>query len=165
MWRVTAGQRLAEAAAHFFDDNCITFREKLRALIDKHEAFSDADWSMDAASLQPLKAIFESLEPTEVTAKHAWLFNRGNHHFRVGMSFEDAEARVLADQRSAVEEIAAVTSLDALIAYARTLELPETLGHAFAAIEAWNGCGSASIARSKKDARIGRSCLSPSPFR
>jgi len=132
-WRVTAGQRLARAAAHFSDGDRITFREKLRALIDKHEAFSDADWSMDAASLQPLKAIFESLEPTEVTAKHAWLFNRGNHHFRVGMSFEDREARVLADQCSAVEEITAVTSLDALIAYARTLELPETLGHAFAA--------------------------------
>jgi hypothetical protein len=132
-WRVTAGQRLAEAAAHFSDDDRITFREKLRGLIDKHKAFSDADWSMDAASLQPLKAIFESLEPTEVTAKHAWLFNRGNHHFRVGMSFEDREARVLADQCSAVEEITAVTSLDALIAYARTLELPETLGHAFAA--------------------------------
>jgi hypothetical protein len=127
-WRVTAGQCLAEAAAHFSDDDRITFREKLRALIDKHEAFSDADWSMDAASLQPLKAIFESLEPTEVTAKHAWLFNRGNHHFRVGMSFEDTEARVLANQCSAVEEIAAVTSLDALIDYARTLELPEALG-------------------------------------
>jgi hypothetical protein len=88
---------------------------------------------MDAASLQPLKAIFESLEPTEVTAKHAWLFNRGNHHFRAGILLENAEARVLADQCSAVEEIAAVTSLDALIAYARTLELPETLGHALAA--------------------------------
>jgi hypothetical protein len=132
-WCVTAGQRLAEAAAHFSDDDRITFREKLRALIDKHEAFSDADWSMDAASLQPLKAIFKSLEPTEVTAKHAWLFNRGDHHFRVGMSFEDTEARALADQCSAVEEIAAVTSLDALIDYARTLELPGTLGHAFAA--------------------------------
>jgi hypothetical protein len=133
-WRVTAGQRLAEAAAHFSDDDRITVREKLRALIDKHEAFSNADWSMDAASLQPLKAIFESLEPTEVTAKHAWLFNRGNHQFPVEMSFEDTKvARALADQCSAVEEIAAVTSLDALIAYARTLELPETLGHAFAA--------------------------------
>ena len=132
-WRVTAGQRLAEAAAHFSDDDRITVREKLRALIDKHEAFSNADWSMEAASLQPLKAIFESLEPTEVTAKHAWLFNRGIHQFPVEMSLEKTKARALADQCSAVEEIAAVTSLDALIAYARTLELPETLGHAFAA--------------------------------
>ena len=132
-WRVTAGKRLAEAVTHFSGDDRIAFRERLRSQIDKHEAFSDADWSMDAASLQPLKAIFDTLEPTEVTAKHKWLFNRGNHHFRGGMSFQDAEARLLADQRLAVEEIAAVSSLEALIDYARTLELPETLGHAFAA--------------------------------
>jgi hypothetical protein len=88
---------------------------------------------MDAASLQPLKAIFDSLEPTEVKAKHAWLFNRGNHHFRRGMSFPEAEIRMLAEQRSAVEEIAAVTPLNVLIDYARTLELPETFGHVFAA--------------------------------
>jgi len=131
-WRVTAGQRLSEAAAHFSDDDRITFREKLRDLINKHEAFSDADWSMDAASLEPLKVIFDSLEPTELTAKHAWLFNRGNHHFRGGVAFEAAEAKLLAEQRSAVEEIAAVTSLGDLIDYARTLERPDAVGLAFA---------------------------------
>jgi DNA-binding XRE family transcriptional regulator len=138
-WRVTAGERLAETVTHFAVNDRVTFREKLRALIDKHEAFSDAYWAMDAASLQPLKAIFTSLEPLEVTAKHAWLFNRGNHHFRGGtsfadpQSFADAQARVLAEQCSAVEEIAGVTSPDALINYARTLELPDDFGQAFAA--------------------------------
>jgi DNA-binding XRE family transcriptional regulator len=131
-WRDTASNRLAEAVDHFPGDDLITFREKLRRLIDKHEAFSDADWSMGAASLRPLRAIFDSLEPTEVTAKHAWLFNRGNHGFRRGMSFPDAEAKLLAEQRSAVEEIAAVTSIEALIDYARKVELPEAFGHAFA---------------------------------
>jgi DNA-binding XRE family transcriptional regulator len=130
-WRVTAAERLAEAVAHFSANDRIAFREKLRNLIDLHEAFSDADWTMDAASLHPLKAIFNSLEPIEVTAKHAWLFNRGNYHFRGGAT--DPQAMLLADQRSAVEEIAAVTPLDALIDYARTLELPEDFGHAFAA--------------------------------
>jgi transcriptional regulator with XRE-family HTH domain len=130
-WRVTAAERLAKAVVHFPDSDRITFREKLRHLIDQHETFSDADWTMDAASLQPLKAIFDSLEPIEVTAKHAWLFKRGNYHFRGGAT--DPQAMLLADQRSAVEEIAAVTSLDALIDYARTLELPEDFGHAFAA--------------------------------
>src|SRR5208337_272992 len=76
-WRITAGERLTEAVAHFPGDNRIAFREKLRELIGKHEAFPDADWSMDAASLQPLKAVFDSLQPTEAAAKHAWLFDRG----------------------------------------------------------------------------------------
>jgi hypothetical protein len=131
-WRDTAVESLANAVAHFSNDDRVMFREKLRDLIDKHEAFSDADWSMDAASLESLKAIFESLEPTEVTAKHAWLFNRGTHQFRDVMSVEGGVS-LLADQCSAVEEIAAVTTLDALVDYARTLELPEALGHAFAA--------------------------------
>ncbi len=90
-WRVGASESLEEAVTHFSGDDRIAFREKLRNLIDRHEAFSDAHWSTDAASLQPLKAIFGSLEPTEPTAKHAWLFNRGNHHFRIGMSVKDAE--------------------------------------------------------------------------
>lgn len=131
-WRATATQSLAEAVPHFSDDDRITLRAKLRGLIDKHEAFSDAHWSMDAASLEPLKAIFDSLEPTEVTAKHAWLFNRGNHFFRGEVAIQIAEAELLAEQRSAVEEIAAVTSSDDLIDYARTLELAEAFGHAVA---------------------------------
>jgi hypothetical protein len=139
-WRVTAAERLAEAIVQFPDSERITFREKLRDLIDRHEAFSDADWTMDAASLRPLKAIFDSLEPIEATAKHAWLFSRGNYHFRGGAT--DPQALLLADQRSAVEEIAGVTSLDGLIDYARTLELPEDFGHAFAA---------SSIADARKD--------------
>jgi hypothetical protein len=52
-WRLTASERLAEAVANFSGDSRITFRQKLRNLIDKHEAFYDADWSMDAASLPP----------------------------------------------------------------------------------------------------------------
>jgi hypothetical protein len=131
-WRLAAGDRLADAAARFSDDDRITFRRKLRALIDKHEAFSDADWSMDAASLAPLKIIFNSLEPKEVTAKHAWLFNRGNHRFRYGVAFQDAEAELLIEQQSAVEEIVAAASVSDLIEYTRTLELPHALGLAFA---------------------------------
>lgn len=135
-WRATAGQHLAHAVDHFPENDRIGFREKLRDLIDNHEAFSDADWSMDTASLQPLKAIFVSLEPTDVMAKHAWLFNRGDHHlfrFRGEMSFEEANAKLSADQRAAAEEIDAATPLITWIDYARTLELPETLGHALAA--------------------------------
>jgi hypothetical protein len=41
--------------------------------------------------------------------------------------------RALAIAASRASRLSAVTSLDALIAYARTLEFPETLGHAFAA--------------------------------
>jgi hypothetical protein len=131
-WRVTAGQHLAEAASHFPGSDRIAFRDRLRTLINKHGAFSDADWSMNAVSLAPLKVIFDSLEPTEVTAKHAWLFNRGNHHFRGGVAFEAAGAMLLAEQQSALKEIAAVTSVGDLIDYARTLELPDAVGLAFA---------------------------------
>ena len=132
-WRVSASKCLEEAVTYFSGDDRTAFRKRLRDLIQKHEAFSDADWSIDAVSLQPLKAIFESLEPTAATAKHAWLFNRGNHHFLSKMPFPDAEARLLADQRSAAEEIAAGSLPEALIDYARTVELPEAFGHALAA--------------------------------
>jgi transcriptional regulator with XRE-family HTH domain len=131
-WRAAAADRLAEAAQHFAGDEGVAFRERLRDLIDKHEAFTDADWAMDAASIKPLKEIFDGLEPEELTAKHAWLFSRGNHHFRGGGSFQEAEARWQAEQRAAIEEIAVASSVEDIVNYVRTLDLPEAFGHAFA---------------------------------
>ena len=131
-WRVAAGKRLAEVAARFTGGVRNTLRENLRDLIDKHEAFADADWAMDAISLKPLKAIFNALEPEEASARSAWLFNRGNHHFRRGGTFEGAEARLQAEQRAAVEEIAPSATTEELLAYARTLDFPEAFAQAFA---------------------------------
>ena len=131
-WRGPAANRLGEAACRFAGQDRIAFREKLRSLIDKHEAFPDSDWAMDPVSLQPLKAIFDQLEPEDPAAKHAWLFNRGNQRFRGGYTFEEGEARLFAEQRAAAEEIAAGSGAENLVDYARTLDLPEIFGHALA---------------------------------
>jgi DNA-binding XRE family transcriptional regulator len=134
-WRAHGEQRLAKAVVSFSEDERLRLRKELRDLIDHHEAFSNAPWAMDAATLSPLKAILRSLEPRDLRARHAWLFNRGNHQFRGGttVSFDDARAALLADQRAAVEALAAAYSPSELIEYAQNLELPGSFGDALVA--------------------------------
>jgi transcriptional regulator with XRE-family HTH domain len=127
-WREAAAAQLAAVASAFCPDGVADFREKLRGLIAKHEQFAGADWAMDAAALAPLKVVFASLEPSDPASRHAWLFTRGNHHFRRDLSWEEANKRLADEQRVAAAELAGSLSVDALVGYALTLQMPDALG-------------------------------------
>ncbi len=142
-WRETAAAQLAAATPAFDGADVSDFREKLRGLIAKHEQFAGADWAMDAAALAPLKVVFASLEPNDPAARHAWLFTRGNHHFRRNLSWEEARKRLADEQRVAAAELAGSLSIDALIDYALTLQMPDALGA---------GIVAADISEDRKDA-------------
>ncbi|MDQ0513412.1 helix-turn-helix domain-containing protein [Ancylobacter amanitiformis] len=142
-WREAAAAKLAAAAPAFDSAGVADFREKLRGLIAKHEKFAGADWAMEAAALAPLKIGFASLEPNDPAARHAWLFTRGNHHFRRNLSWEEAGKRLADEQRIAAAELAGSLSVDALVDYALTLQMPDALGA---------GIVAADIAEDRKDA-------------
>lgn len=131
-WRETAAAQLAAASSGFDGAGGGDFREKLRGLIVTHEQYAGADWTMDAAQLAPLKVVFKLLEPNEPTARHAWLFTRGNHHFCGNMPWDEAEKRLADERRVAVAELAGSLSVDALVDYALTLQMSNELGAAFA---------------------------------
>lgn len=127
-WREAAAAQLATAVSTFDSAGVAEFREKLRGLIAKHEQFQGADWAMDAAALAPLKVLFAALEPNDPTMRHAWLFMRGNHHFRHNLSWEEATKRLADEQRLAAAELASLLPVDALVDYALTLQMPDALG-------------------------------------
>lgn len=142
-WRETAVAQLAAAAPAFDTAGAADFRERLRGLIAKHEQFSGADWAMDGAALAPLKVVFASLESNDPATRHAWLFTRGNHHFRRNLSWEEAAKRLADEQRVAAAELAGSVSVNALVDYALTLQMPDALGA---------GIVAADIAENRKDA-------------
>lgn len=133
-WRARAVQPLSEALDGFGAGTSLEIREQLRGIIAKHERFSDADWSMDAEALKPLKDAFERLEPQAPVERLAWLFNRGQHHLHREATWEQSQ-RVLSErQRDAAVELLASLSPSELVDYAETIDMPEALG--FAIVEA-----------------------------
>lgn len=133
-WRETATEQLSASAGHFDVDAAMAFHEQLRGLIAKHEQFPDANWSMDAKTLAPLKVVFERLEPSMPTARLAWLFKRGDHHMRRDVPWREAERQLTERQREAAEQLVAVLSPAELVAYASNLDMPDALGAAIAAL-------------------------------
>lgn len=131
-WREAAAAQLANATKCFDSQGATVFREALRGVLAKHAQFADADWSMDAASLAPLKAVFDKLEPSDAGVRHAWLFMRGQHHLRRDVSWEERGAQLAEAQQAAATDILGQFSTSELITYAETLDMADALGAAIA---------------------------------
>jgi transcriptional regulator with XRE-family HTH domain len=139
LWCKEAADALGPASAKFADAERTAFRERLRALIIKHESFAEADWAMREEALVPLRAIFDALEPADVRARLAWLFGRPNYIHRTDLSWQEAAEQKLVDQRAAAAAILAETAADDIIEFARSVELPDDFGHALATCSASDG--------------------------
>lgn len=48
---------------------------QLNAVINKHESFPDADWTLDDAALRPLRALLNQMTPRNPETSILWLFN------------------------------------------------------------------------------------------
>lgn len=131
-WRGRAAQALSDALEGFDAAASLEIREQLRGIIVKHERFSDADWSMDAEALKPLKAAFERLEPRSPAQRLAWLFNRGQHHLHRQGTWEETQRVLTERQRYAAVELLAALSPSELVAFADAVDMPEALGVAIA---------------------------------
>jgi hypothetical protein len=106
-WRADAVTKLAlvieRSSASAVRDQ---LREKIRDLVAQHRDFADADWAMPTADVEALEALMVRLEPTDVAARNAWLFENRRGIRSPGLSWQDAKIQGETLQAQAVREIA-----------------------------------------------------------
>lgn len=132
IWRAHAYEKLQAASPHFQEDQRLKFRETLRGFIAKHVGFPMAAWSLKGDELTPLKEIFDALEPSSTTARHAWLFGRANPRFDAELGWHEQQERLEAEQIAAIEAISAELPPSEVVDFALSVERPDAVGVAIA---------------------------------
>jgi hypothetical protein len=108
-------------------------RAALRASISWHRAHPDAKWELTDADVDRMAVIHRKLEPTELTARHRWLFTRAPKLLKGTQSYSDDYIALLSSDRlTAVMEILNDGGVDSVIAFAQTVEMPNDVGGALA---------------------------------
>ena len=107
-------------------------RDALRDLLQKHRGFADAEWAMPEEDLEPLDAIFRTLQPIGPEDRHRWLFRANPNFLRPNVSWEELQAELQANQLAAAEELLAILSPEQLFDFARTITMHHALGLAIA---------------------------------
>ena len=109
--------------------------EELVKLTSVHRQYSDAEWAMDSNSISKIEQIAKLLEPQSPSARHHRLFS--------GLDFElyeekgewEAQERKLEQRRqNAVKEILRDSSIEGLIAFARSVTNAAKVGSALGVI-------------------------------
>ncbi|MHB1666478.1 hypothetical protein [Thiomonas sp.] len=132
-WRQAAVAQLKECAASLADPCQIeSLRDALRALLDKHRGFKDADWAMGDGDIQPLDQVFHTLQPAGVEDRVRWLFRPGALGLKPGVDFRASQNELEARQRQAAEDLLAALSPDALFDFIATITMHHALGVAVA---------------------------------
>ncbi|MDE0652061.1 MAG: hypothetical protein OXI26_00205 [bacterium] len=108
----------------------------MREMIARHRDFHDDEWALPASELEPFEALLGSLRPASFAELHGWLFDMWVPHLEgVSRRTEDRDTRdaALAVRRAeAVREILTSGGLDAVVAFADTVEAPWHVGEALA---------------------------------
>lgn len=128
-WRQLAVARLQEFATALNEPAQIEpIHDSLRALLDKHRAFKDADWAMDEEDLQPLDQVFHALQLAGVEARVRWLFRPRALGLKPGVDFRASQNELEARQRLAAEDLLAELQPDALFDFMTTITMHHALG-------------------------------------
>ena len=105
--------------------------EALRAEVDRHRQFKDADWAMGEATVSRLERIANLVEPTTGAERFAYLFD---WHVDLPdidrLDFQARDERLWQLRDEAVREVLATGSIADLEALARRVKVPGQLGWA-----------------------------------
>jgi len=109
----------------------------LRQLLSRHRSHPDAKWALPAEELQQLNSIMQRFEPDSLQQRFGWLFG---HHVELPEGRDaDWEAYVKKINQRRIEAINRVYKeggLAALLSLAEVAERPDSVGFAFAQIDA-----------------------------
>ena len=105
----------------------------LRAELNRHRSFPDADWAISETHLQPLAVIYEGLTPDDLAAAYGWLFS-GWPDLPDGSDEGDLEAhraKIDAARQSAIVAAYGSGDIKAILSIAESAEQPWEVGRAF----------------------------------
>jgi hypothetical protein len=105
---------------------------RLRKLLHRHNQFSEehkVDWVYPREILDRLERIYESLTPADPIARLSWLFSNGvARPCNVASDYAEEQARIEADQTTAIKELARL-GFEALVAALPEFQNPRQLGY------------------------------------
>ncbi len=105
--------------------------DALRAEVDRHRQFKDADWAMDEATVDRLERIADLVKPTSGMERFAYLFAWHVDLPEIDrLDFQAREKRLRHLRNEAVRETLATGSIADLEALARRVKVPGQLGWA-----------------------------------
>jgi hypothetical protein len=103
----------------------------LRAEVNRNRKFQDADWAMEEADLNRLDSIVTRLQPAELMAQVAWLFD-DYHPDLPGIEDIEQELQQLSVKRKeAVQRLYAAEGISGVLKLAKSTKLPTFVGYAF----------------------------------
>jgi transcriptional regulator with XRE-family HTH domain len=112
-------------------DDRATFWDKLRRVLHHHRQFPDADWSLPAAVLDRLEAIYDRFAPTDPLKRTAWLFEQSVQLPKPSAAGWEAEQRdVDAARQKAAQALYAQGGIAAVLSLARLTHTAGYLGKA-----------------------------------
>jgi hypothetical protein len=126
------------------DDARAKISEAMRALLSHHREFPDAEWALPEDELVRVEQLYLQMQPRDLVKRSAWLFSyhlhlpipaakmvKGNH---IDLSWERDREEAENQRREAIREILAGRGTAAVWSLARTVEFPELVGRALAAL-------------------------------
>ena len=108
----------------------------LKEIASKHRKFRDAKWAMPEDQLTVIESVANDLTPDDPSLRNRRLFSERDFELYEGIgNWQEQAARLDARREESVREIHAAGDVDAVVAFARTVESPWRVGLALGAVK------------------------------
>jgi len=117
---------LGSNADRFQDPGRTTIWDALRSEVNRHRAFQTADWAMQQPDLERLKAVADVLQPVDLVAQIAWLFDQ----YHPNLPEEDGTSTIEAiesERQRSVGDLITTTGDSSVIRLAKRVKFPNLL--------------------------------------
>jgi transcriptional regulator with XRE-family HTH domain len=108
-------------------DDRATFWDKLRQVLHHHRQFPNAEWSLPAAVLDRLEAVYDRFAPTDPLERAAWVFRQSVQLPKPSAAGWEAEQRDVETARQKVAQ--AVYAKGGIVAVLSLARLTDTAGY------------------------------------
>jgi len=117
------------------EEKKLSLWSRLIELVVKHRKFSDAEWAMKPEEVDRIAAVAEGLAPHSPQLRYRRLFsNRGLNLFEEKGNYEEQERKLQERREDAIKEICACGDVEAILAFAQSVESPMHVGIAFGVV-------------------------------
>lgn len=127
----------------FIPKNSVLSRDEIRRILHLHRSAPDAGWTLNEEILSRYQAVYDALEPEDITAKYKWLFYSSQVHFPQGSMETDNDekdesdynARVMKARTEALTILSTQIGIEGIIAMADSPSISHTLAFILSKIE------------------------------
>ena len=112
--------------------------EQLEEFVRVHRKFHDSHWVLPEDVVSRIEGVSNKLQPSDPEYKYRYLFSKDFDLYEEKGNYEAKYENLEKDRRSAVLEIFSSKGLDRCLEFAKSVTMPNEVGHALAAVETDN---------------------------